>query len=47
VFLVPDLNCAEAAANAPTGLQLVRITRLSDAVRQLEALDAGAPVTPC
>jgi PDZ domain-containing protein len=47
VFLVPDDNCAEAAANAPTGLQLVRVTGLADAVHQLEALDAGAPVTPC
>jgi Lon-like protease len=47
VFLVPDANCAEAAATAPTGLQLVRVTGLSDAVRQLESLDAGAPVTAC
>jgi len=47
VFLVPGQNCAEAAANAPPGLQLVRVSRLADAVHQLEALDAGAPVTAC
>ena len=47
VFLVPDANCVEAAANAPAGLQLVRVTALPDAVRQLEALDAGTPVTAC
>jgi PDZ domain-containing protein len=47
VFLVPDQNCAEAAANAPAGLQLLRVARLADAVHQLEALDAGAPVTAC
>lgn len=47
VFLVPDANCAEAAANAPDGLQLVRVTALGDAVRQLEALDAGRPAAAC
>jgi Lon-like protease len=47
VFLVPDQNCAEAAANAPTGLQLVRVTGLGDAVHQLEALDAGTPAVSC
>jgi PDZ domain-containing protein len=47
VFLVPDQNCTEAAANAPAGLQLVRVTGLGDAVHQLEALDAGAPAVSC
>jgi PDZ domain-containing protein len=47
VFLVPDQNCTEAAANTPAGLQLVRVSRLADAVHQLEALDSGAPVVGC
>ncbi len=47
VFLVPDENCREAAATAPPGLQLVRVSGLSDAVRQLEALAAGAPAAAC
>jgi Lon-like protease len=47
VFLVPDENCAEAAATAPGGLQLVRVTGLADAVRQLDALDDGAPAAAC
>jgi PDZ domain-containing protein len=47
VFLVPDQNCTEAAANAPAGLQLLRVSRLADAVHQLDALDAGAPVVGC
>ena len=47
VFLVPDQNCTEAAANAPAGLQLVRVTGLADAVHQLEALDTGAPAAAC
>jgi PDZ domain-containing protein len=46
-FLVPDQNCAEAAANAPAGLQLVRVTGLADAVHQLEALDTGGATARC
>jgi Lon-like protease len=47
VFLVPDENCTEAAATAPAGLQLIRVTGLGDAVTQLEALDDGAPPRSC
>jgi PDZ domain-containing protein len=47
VFLVPDGNCREASATAPAGLQLLRVATLDDAVRQLEALDRGAPVVAC
>jgi PDZ domain-containing protein len=47
VFLVPDENCTEAAATAPAGLQLIRVTGLGDAVTQLEALDGGAPPRSC
>jgi PDZ domain-containing protein len=47
VFLVPSKNCAEAAANAPDGLRLVRVTTLSDAVHELKALKAGKPVPSC
>jgi Lon-like protease len=47
VFLVPDQNCAEAVANAPDGLALVRVTGLADAVHQLDALDHGAPAASC
>jgi Lon-like protease len=47
VFLVPDENCTEAAAAAPGGLQLIRVTGLSDAVTQLEALDGGTAPRSC
>lgn len=47
VFLVPDENCREAATYAPDGLQLVRVSGLTDAVRQLDALDDGAPAASC
>lgn len=47
VFLVPDANCVEAAATAPEGLQLIRVTSLNDAIAGLDALREGRPTTPC
>ncbi len=47
VFLVPAANCADAAANRPDGLQLVRVTTLGDALAQLQALRDGGTPTPC
>lgn len=47
VFLVPAANCAEAAATAPDGLALVRVTTLDDALAELDALREGRPVTSC
>jgi Lon-like protease len=46
-FLVPADNCAEAAANTPDGLQLVRVATLSDATGALDALRANQPVAHC
>ncbi len=46
-FLVPDKNCAEAAAHTPDGLQLVKVATLADALAGLDALRAGKPVTTC
>ena len=46
-FLVPADNCAEAAANTPDGLALVRVATLDDALAGLDALRAGRPVTGC
>jgi Lon-like protease len=47
VFLVPADNCTEARSTAPSGLELVRVGTLADAVAGLDALRAGAPVTGC
>ena len=47
VFLVPDQNCAEAAGDAPDGLQLVKVESLDSAVDSLGALAAGKPVQQC
>lgn len=47
VFLVPADNCAEAKAQTPAGLQLVRVTSLGDAVAALTSLRAGKAVPSC
>ena len=46
-FLVPADNCAEAAATAPDGLQLIRVATLAEAVAGLDALREGQPATSC
>lgn len=46
-FLVPAANCAEAAANTPDGLHLIKVSLLSDAVAALKAMKAGQPVPGC
>lgn len=38
IFLVPAANCAEATNGDDDGLQLVKITKLDDAISSLEAL---------
>ena len=46
-FLVPDANCAEAAANAPEGLMLLRVATLADALGALQALREDKPAATC
>ncbi|MFC4949382.1 PDZ domain-containing protein [Pseudonocardia sp. GCM10023141] len=46
-FLVPAANCDEAKANAPDGLQLVKVGTLGEAVTALTALREGKPTTSC
>lgn len=44
VFLVPTDNCADAEANRPDGLQLVRVTTLDSALTALQLIaDGGTP----
>ncbi|MEW2068377.1 PDZ domain-containing protein [Streptomyces sp. NPDC007346] len=40
-FLTPDDNCAAAAADTPSGLTLVRVKTLDDAMKSLERIGAG------
>jgi Lon-like protease len=46
-FLVPADNCAEAVANAPDGLQLLRVGTLREAVAGLDAIRTNRPPTVC
>ncbi|MHA6798621.1 YlbL family protein [Bounagaea algeriensis] len=46
-FLVPAGNCAEASAQAPDGLRLVKVGTLDDAVRALDAVRAGEQPRTC
>jgi PDZ domain-containing protein len=46
-FLTPLLNCRDAAAAAPEGLQLVRVDNLQDAVDALEAIREGDDFPRC
>ncbi|MFC7549470.1 PDZ domain-containing protein [Plantactinospora sp. GCM10030261] len=47
VFLVPADNCAEATANPQSGLALLRIGTLDEALDALETLRAGGQPTRC
>ncbi|CAM4243453.1 Lon protease [Mycobacterium basiliense] len=47
VFLVPAKNCYEAASDTPSGLRLVKVETLSQAVDALHAMTSGAPTPSC
>jgi len=47
VFLSPASNCAEAKAHKPSGLQLIKVTTLNDAVQALETLRSGGTPPTC
>jgi PDZ domain-containing protein len=47
VFLVPGANCSEAKNSAPSGMQLVKVDTLTNAVNALQELKAGKPVPGC
>ncbi|GAA2811165.1 PDZ domain-containing protein [Saccharopolyspora taberi] len=46
-FLVPADNCAEAKAQAPDDLRLVRVGTLDEATKALEAIKAGQTPPSC
>jgi PDZ domain-containing protein len=46
-FLVPEGNCAEAKADAPDGLRLVKVDTLDSAVQALKDIDAGRNPPAC
>lgn len=47
VFLAPAANCADAKANLPAGLELVKVSTLQDAVTALSDLRSGKTPPLC
>lgn len=47
VFLTPAGNCADTAGAVPAGLRIVKVSTLSQAVSELEAIKAGKSVPSC
>ena len=47
VFLTPAGNCSDTVGAVPAGLRLVKVSTLSGAISDLEALKAGKPVPSC
>jgi PDZ domain-containing protein len=47
VFLAPAGNCSDVTGAIPAGLKVVKVSTLSGAVSDLEAIKAGQPVPSC
>ena len=47
IFLTPAGNCSDTTGAVPAGLRLVKVSTLSQAVSDLEAIKAGKPVPAC
>jgi Lon-like protease len=47
VFLTPAGNCSDTAGAVPAGLRIVKVSTLSQAISDLEAIKAGKPVASC
>jgi PDZ domain-containing protein len=47
IFLAPAGNCADTKGAVPSGLQVVKVSTLDQAVHDLEAIKAGQPVPSC
>jgi Lon-like protease len=47
VFLAPAGNCADTVGAVPAGLRVVKVSTLSGAMSDLEAIKAGKPVPSC
>jgi len=47
VFLTPAGNCANTAGAVPAGLRIVKVSTLTQAISDLEAIKAGKPVPSC
>jgi PDZ domain-containing protein len=47
VFLTPAGNCADTAGAVPAGLRIVKVSTLSEAISDLQAIKAGKSVPSC
>jgi len=47
IFLTPAGNCSDTVGAVPAGLQLVKVSTLSQAISDLEAIKAGKSVPSC
>jgi Lon-like protease len=47
IFLTPAANCSDTTGEVPAGLRLVKVSTLSQAVSDLEAIKAGKSVPSC
>jgi Lon-like protease len=47
IFLAPAGNCADTKGAVPAGLRVVKVSTLSGAMSDLEAIKAGKPVPSC
>ncbi|HEX4287660.1 MAG TPA: S16 family serine protease [Trebonia sp.] len=47
IFLTPAANCSDTTGAVPAGLRLVKVSTLSQAVSDLEAIKAGKSVPSC
>jgi PDZ domain-containing protein len=47
VFLVPAKNCYEATSDNPSGLRLVKVETLSQAVDALHTITSGGQPPSC
>jgi PDZ domain-containing protein len=47
VFLAPASNCADVRGNVPSGLQVIKVSTLHDAIASLDALAGNQPVPHC
>jgi PDZ domain-containing protein len=47
IFLTPAGNCSDTTGAVPAGLRLVKVSTLTQAMSDLEAIKAGKPVPSC
>jgi Lon-like protease len=47
IFLTPASNCPDTAGAVPAGLRIVKVSTLTQAMDDLEAIKAGKPVPSC